>query len=452
MAYEYLVVEQSLKLSGSVEVSGAKNAVLVAIASLLLAHGKSALFNVPNSADVRLVITLMKNLGCVVHFDTNQNILEVDTSGINSNEVSPDIMNKMRASILVMGPLLARFGQAKVALPGGCLIGARPINYHLQGFRKMGVTIEEALPFLQARLDYDFGGNIAKNSGSVRIMLEYPSVGATENLMMLAVLYHGETVIINAALEPEVINLVDILQKMGANIVCEPGSILRIKGVDKLNPIQHAIIPDRLEAGALLLAASITGGSIHLPNARADHLDMFLYKLEESGHDLTIGTNATAQFPLQGIKLTACSKPRPVDIKTGVYPSFPTDLQSPMMAVLCVANGTSNIEETVFENRLVHTRELQKMGAQIAVSGAKATIRGVDYLYGTQVIATDIRASAALVLAGLVATGKTTISNIHHWKRGYDQLEKKLQALGASITIIEAENETTANEMNRVEG
>ncbi len=447
MAYEYLVVEQSLKLSGTVDVSGAKNAVLVAIASLLLADGKSVLFNVPNSADVRLMITLMQSLGCVVQFDIHKNVLEVDTAGVNNYEVCPDIMNKMRASILVMGPLLARFGKAQVALPGGCLIGARPINYHLQSFRKMGVIIEEAQPFLQARLEVS-----VKSQRSVRIVLEYPSVGATENIMMLAALYPGETVIVNAALEPEVINLVDILMAMGADIVCEPGSLVRIRGVSKLHPIQHMIIPDRLEAGALLLAASITGGSIHLPNARADHLDMFLYKLEESGHELRVGTNPTEALPLQGIMLTACTNPKSVDVKTGVYPSFPTDLQAPMMAALCVASGASNIEETVFENRLVHVRELQKMGAQIATSGTKAAVRGVDYLYGTQVIATDIRASASLVLAGLIATGKTTISNVHHWKRGYDQLEKKLCMLGATINLVTVDQETSFNGTIRAEG
>lgn len=445
MANEYLVVEQSLNLSGQVDVSGAKNAVLVAIASLLLVDGKSVLFNVPNSADVRLMITLMKNLGCSVQFDIQKNVLEVDTTTINNYEVNPDIMNKMRASILVMGPLLARFGKAKVALPGGCLIGARPIDYHLKSFRTMGAIIEEEVPYLHARFDNT-------STRCSRIVFEYPSVGATENVMMLATLYNGETTIVNAAIEPEVINLIELLQKMGANISYEPGSIIRIKGVGLLRPVQHEIIPDRLEAGALLLAASITGGSIHLPNARADHMDMFLYKLEEGGHTLKIGTNPIPKAPLQGIILTAAKKPKPVDLKTGVYPSFPTDLQAPMMALLCVANGCSVVEETVFENRLVHTRELQKMGAQISVTGSKATVRGVDYLYGTQVIATDIRASAALVLAGLVASGKTTISNIHHWKRGYDQLESKLRILGASIELIQVEQEVSVNTLSRAEG
>lgn len=443
MTSEFLVVEQSLKLSGEVAISGAKNAVLVAVASLLLADGKSVLCNVPNSADVRLMISLMRSLGCTVSFDEATSVLEVDTRQVNNYEVGPDIMNKMRASILVMGPLLARFGKAKVALPGGCLIGARPINYHLESFRNMGVEIEEALPFLQARVK---GASL--NAGSVRVMLEYPSVGATENIIMFAALSRRETVIVNAALEPEVINLIDILRAMGADIVCEPGSIVRIKGVDMLRPVTYAIIPDRLEAGTLLLAAATTGGSISLPNARADHMDIFLYKLHMMGHAIEVGTHATGDFPLQGIRLTATANPRSVDIKTGVYPSFPTDLQAPLMASLCLSNGASSVEETVFENRLVHIRELQKMGAQITMNGNTAAIRGVDYLYGTQVIATDIRASAALVIAGLAAEGKTIISNVHHWKRGYDQLESKLRSIGASVDLVEMHEPLSNNQIH----
>ncbi len=452
MAQEYLVVEQSLHLSGSVTVSGAKNAVLVTIASLILAPGKSVLFNVPNSADVQLMITLMRDFGCVVEFNLQEQCLEVDTTDMHSCEVNPDIVNKMRASILVMGPLLARFGKAKVALPGGCLIGARPIDYHLKGFRKMGVVTEEELPFLNAKIDIPLLHGLAKKDRSTRVVFEYPSVGATENIMMLAVAQPGETVIVNAALEPEVIDLIDVLRKMGADIACESGSIVRIKGVSKLNQVQHTIVPDRLEAGVLLLAACATGGSIQIPNARADHLDIFLSKLEESGHTINVGTHATTQFPLQGISVVARKNFRAVSIKTGVYPGFPTDLQAPMMAMLCCANGVSNVEETVFENRLVHTRELQKMGAQIGVAGSKATIRGVECLYGAQLIATDIRASSALVIAGLAAVGTTTISNVHHWKRGYDQLEKKLQAIGASINLVSAHQGAVVNASTCVEG
>lgn len=434
MSNEYLLVKKSPPLSGSADLVGAKNAVLVIITSLVLTNGISVLENVPNSADVRLMIKLMEELGAHITFEADKKRLTVDTRNICNFEVKPDIMNKMRASILVAGPLLARFGKAKVAFPGGCLIGARPIDYHLSGFKKMGVTSETHDCFINLTLQ----SNQTSPTTQTRLVLEYPSVGATENLMMLATLKQGVTEIVNAAIEPEVLDLIDILTKMGAHINCSQGQIITITGVEKLNPVQHSIIPDRIEAGALLLAAAITGGSVSLPEARADHMDLFLEKLKEMGHQVITGTHATKDKPLQGITLIATKTPKAVSFKTGPYPCFPTDIQAPMMAALCIANGTSTVEETVYENRLVHIKELQKMGAQISRDGnTKATIRGVDALYGAEVIATDIRASCALVLAGLVAQGQTKITGIHHWRRGYDQLETKLAAMGALIEIIE---------------
>jgi UDP-N-acetylglucosamine 1-carboxyvinyltransferase len=439
----HILVQKSAPLIGTIEVNGAKNAVLVIITSLILTDGISTLKNVPNNADVRLMIKLLEDLGALVSFDVEEKKLTVDTSGLRKFEVKADIMNKMRASILVMGPLLARFGKAKVAMPGGDLIGLRPINYHLEGFKKMGIIVENNEPFVSASLK-----SYQDQPANTRIVLEYPSVGATENLMMFATLCKGETVIINAALEPEVIDLIDILKKMGAHIDILPSATLVIKGVQRLNPVTHAIIPDRLEAGALIMAATITGGEITIPNARPDHLDIFLEKLKEMGHQvITDLDKGYSPMPL-GITVKATNRPQGVSIKTGPYPGFASDLQPSMMAALCLAQGVSVVEETVYENRMIHAKELSKMGAQITVEGSRAIIRGVDALYGCEVIASDIRASCALVLAGLAAYGQTKMTGIHHWQRGYDKLEERLGKMGALIHVINQitnapENQTT---------
>lgn len=432
MSEGHLLVQKSPELKGQVSLVGAKNSVLGIIASLILTDGVSNIENVPNSADVHHMIKLLESLGAQISFDTHKKHLVVDTSTINSFVVAPDIMKKMRASILVLGPLLARFGKAQVALPGGCVLGARPINYHLSGLQKMGVSINAYEHFLQATTSSDL-----QKKNFIRIVLEYPSVGATENLMMLAASLPAQTTIVNAAMEPEVLDIIDVLKKMGASITISGSNILHIKGTGKLQSISHTVIPDRLEAGALLLATSITGGEIYIPDARPDHMDLFLEKLQEMGHEVT--THFNAQDPSwQGIRLVATKNPRAVNIKTAPYPGFPTDLQAPMMTALCLANGTSTIEETVFENRLIHAQELRKMGAQISVQGTSAIIHGIDALYGCNVIANDIRASCSLVMAGLVATGSTKITGIHHWQRGYDKLEEKLKELGAAITLVTA--------------
>jgi UDP-N-acetylglucosamine 1-carboxyvinyltransferase len=416
----YLQVEQSLAMSGQAQLVGAKNAVLVIMASLVLAPGKSRLTNVPASADVLHMIKLLKQLGAQVTFIPENHVLEIDASRVTKWRVSPEIMKKMRASILIMGPLLARFGRAEIALPGGCVLGARPIDYHLTNFAKMGVEITIQEDFLYAQVQH---------LQAKKMILAYPSVGATENILMAAVLTPGCTRIINAALEPEVFNLIAVLQKMGAHITIVPPATIEIEGVKELQPVEYAIIPDRLEAGALLLAAAITGGDIWIPDAPAYALDVFLLKLEEMGHTIEIGHNDI------GVRLKATQSPKSVSFKTGPYPSFPTDLQAPMMAAQCLAQGTSIIEETVFENRLLHVRELEKMGAQIKIDGNKATIMGVEELYGSCVIATDIRASCALVLAGLAARGTTIMTGVQHWKRGYENLDKKLTELGAHVAL-----------------
>ena len=420
MQNECIFIEQSLNLHGELTSIGAKNAVLVIMASLVLTTGKSQLTNVPASVDVYQMIALLKDLGAQVTFNELSQILDVDTSTINNYRVSPDIMKKMRASILVMGPLLARYGQAHIALPGGCLIGARPIDLHLKAFARMGASIEITGDYLNAR---------AVMLQSQKFILEYPSVGATENIVMAAVLTPGTTRIVNAALEPEVFDLIGVLRAMGAKINIIPSATIEIEGVTELQPITYTIMPDRLEAGTLLLAAAITGGHINLPQAPAYALEVFLDKLDEMGHHIIIGAGGI------GITLKANKNPKAVSFKTMPYPGFPTDLQAPMMAALCLSSGSSIIHETVFENRMLHVRELQKMGAQITLDGNCAIIKGVDELYGAQVIATDIRASAALVIAGMAAKGATTITGVHHLQRGYQGLEKKLSDLGAKITI-----------------
>lgn len=424
MITPYILVEQSPKLQGQVALSGAKNAVLVIIASLILTRGKSTLSNVPYSEDVKNIMQLLSNLGAHVFFFEEERVLEIDTTMVHSWHVNADIMKKMRASILVMGPLLARFGKAEIAVPGGCVIGSRPIDYHIKNFKKMGAHIHEDGDILSASAPQGL------NPGTY--VLEYPSVGATENLLMAAVLTSGTTKIINAALEPEVMDLIEVLQKMGAQIQVQAPATIQVIGVDRLTAIEHSVMPDRLEAGSLLLAAAITKGEIEIVNAQAHFMDVFLLKLEEMGHKVSVGQHGS------GIYLKATETPRAVSFKTSPYPGFPTDLQAPMTAALCLAEGTSIIEETVFENRLVHIRELQKMGAQVKVEDNKATITGVEQLYGATVIATDIRASCGLVLAGMAAKGTTVMTGIHHWMRGYDHLEKKLALLGAHVALITA--------------
>ncbi len=418
----YLEIQQSLGLEGEVRLGGAKNAVLVIMTSLILTRGKSTLSQVPASEDVFNMIQLLTELGANVVFDLNTNTLEVDTTHLDGYTISPDIMQKMRASVLCMGPLLARFGKADIALPGGCILGARPLDYHLKNFIKMGVTITEEATLLKASTSKLLHRNL---------LLEYPSVGATENLLMAATLTEGTTKIINAALEPEVFDLIDVLRKMGAAISIEVPATIAVTGVTMLKPVQHAIMLDRLEAGALLLAGAMTGGNISIPEAPAHSMGLFLTKLQDMGHTILIGKNGV------GVKIKASKILSPVSIKTAPYPSFPTDLQAPMMAAMTLVRGTSKVQETVFENRFMHVRELIKMGAQIEVDHAGATVRGVDELFGTAVIASDIRAACALVLAGLAANGTTTVTGINHWKRGYESLEKKLQALGASIQLFE---------------
>lgn len=420
MHSEFLVLEKSPALRGISELHGAKNAVLVIMASLILTSGKNVLHNVPLSHDVFQMIALLESLGAVVSIDADEHTLVIDTSTISNYAVSVDIMKKMRASILVMGPLIARFGKAAIALPGGCLLGERPIDMHLNAFVRMGTQITLDGSYLYAQ---------AQSLKSQKFILAYPSVGATENIMMAATITSGKTTIINAALEPEVFDLVTILRKMGAEIQLLPAGVIEIIGVQELKPVTHTIIMDRLEAGTLLLAAAVTGGEVSLPEGPGHALEVFLEKLCEMGHSIEIGIDGV------GIQLKATQSPRAVSFKTMPYPGFPTDLQAPMMVAQCLADGTSTITETVYENRMLHVRELQKMGAHIELEGMVAKVKGVDALYGAPLIASDIRASAALVIAGIAAQGTSTMSGIQHVLRGYQDLCGTLQKLGARIML-----------------
>lgn len=415
MVAEYCIVEESPALSGRVMLGGAKNAVLPIMASLILTSGTSTLTNVPASADVYQMITLLQDLGAHVVFEALTGTLHVDTSALDAWSVKPEIMKKMRASVLVMGPLLARHKKVCIALPGGCSIGARPIDLHLKIFEQMGVSVGFSGEYLQAE---------ALELCAVRFVLDYPSVGATENALMAAVLTCGITEIVNAAIEPEVLDLIDVLKKMGARIAVDAPATIRIEGVSALKPIEHHIMADRLEAGTLLLAASVTKGHIVIPDAPAYAMELFLQKLSEMGNKIIVGENGI------GITLIGADVLKPISFITMPYPGFPTDLQAPMMAACAVASGTSYIHETVFENRMLHTCELKKMGAAIAVKGNRATVKGVSTLHGAEVLATDIRASAALVIAGLAAKGRTKILEVHHLKRGYSSLDQKITQLG----------------------
>jgi len=418
----YWLIEQSGPLEGSVEVDGAKNAVLVIMASLLLTRGISYLYDVPASSDVYHMCHLLEQLGARTWFYTQAQTLVVDTEHVCSTSISADIMQKMRASILVMGPLLARMGRAEVAMPGGCVIGARPVDMHMQAFEKLGVEITTQREHIQA---------VALNPQARRIVLDYPSVGATENTLMYAVAVPGTTYVINAALEPEVLNHIAALQQMGARITIQAPATITIEGGASLSPIQHTIIPDRIEAGTLLLAAAATGGSITIPNAPAHSMDAFLEKLRHVGHVVEVGSDGV------GVVLSSGYKLQPVSIRTTPYPGFPTDLQAPMMAMLACVPGKSTVWETVYENRMLHVQELAKFGAQIQAERMHAHIYGVSYMHGASVVAPDIRGGAALVIAGLMASGVTTIGGIHHMQRGHGDLWRKLRHLGAHITPYE---------------
>lgn len=416
-----ILVRKSGPLEGTVKIDGAKNAALPIIAASLLGTEPIVLEDVPNLVDVKIILKVLESLGAKVEF-LSENRVSIDSSKINSFVTDRSLMEKMRASFLVMGPLLARFGRADAFLPGGCAIGSRPIDLHLKGFKILGALIEEEPDKISARCEKLYGDTI---------YLDFPSVGATQNIMMAATLAKGETIIENAAKEPEIVDLGNFLNKMGAKISGAGTSTIRIIGVEKLGGTVHTIIPDRIEAATFMIAAAITGGKVVVQNCISNHIKPVIAKLKETGAYVVVNEDEDSIFVKGGEKIKG------TDIKTLPYPGFPTDVQAQFMAYLCVCEDQSKVTETVFENRFMHVDELTKMGAIIATSGKEARIAGVRKLVGAEVNATDLRAGAALVLAGLVAEGTTTIGNIYHIDRGYNDFVGKMKSLGANIERIE---------------
>jgi UDP-N-acetylglucosamine 1-carboxyvinyltransferase len=409
-----IIVEGGRALKGAVHISGAKNAALPILISSLLTDGINTYSNVPQLQDIHSTALLLENLGARV--ETQADTIRIDAGGQIHYEAEYDLVRKMRASVLVLGPLVARLGKARVSLPGGCAIGARPINLHLKGLAALGASIELKHGYVEATAGHLKGSDI---------YFDLVTVTGTENLMMAATLAEGTTVLRNAACEPEIVALADTLVDMGANIQGAGTSVITIQGVSSLKPVAATIIPDRIEAGTFLMAAVLTRGSIVILNSEPDHLGALIHKLRLTGAEIELDGKTVQVSNKAGI--------RSVDIKTQPYPGFPTDMQAQFMVLMSIAHGTSMISETIFENRFIHVSELRRMGADIQVSGNTAIVKGVPKLSAAQVMATDLRASASLILAGLVAEGTTEVSRVYHLDRGYESLEKKFAALGAAI-------------------
>lgn len=416
---EKIIVRGGQRLSGSVKVEGAKNAVLPVIAATLLASdGKSVIRDVPTLSDVYTINEVLRSLNAVVEFENNT--ITVDASRELKIEAPFEYVRKMRASVLVMGSLLARNGRARVALPGGCAIGSRPIDQHLKGFEAMGATVKVGNGFIEAEAVDGLHG--------AKIYLDFPSVGATENIMMAAVLAKGTTVIENVAKEPEIVDLANFLNKMGAKVKGAGTGTIKIEGVEVLFGADHNIIPDRIEAGTFMVASAITGGDVLVKGAVPEHLSSLVAKMEEMG--------VTIIEEEEGLRVIGPEKLKAVDIKTMPHPGFPTDMQSQMMALLLRAQGTSMITETVFENRFMHVEEFRRMNANIKIDGRSVIMNGPSNLQGAEVAATDLRAAASLILTGLVADGMTRVTELYHLDRGYVNFHQKLAALGADIERV----------------
>ena len=419
---EKLIIQGGHRLEGRVRVSSAKNAVLPIIAATMLASTPSTLVEIPKLADVKTICAVIESLGVKVTFDSEADEIHFDASHIEATEAPADLVRKMRASFLVMGPLLARKGEAKIALPGGCAIGSRPIDLHLKAFEALGCEIEITDDYVRAVAPEGLKGN--------QIYLDFPSVGATENVIMAASMAEGKTIIENAAEEPEIVDLATYLNSMGANIKGAGTNVIRIEGVPELKGAVHTVIPDRIEAGTYLIAAAMAGGDVYVENALSEHLKPVVAKLKEAG--------VHVEEDVDGIRVISDGTGmKAVDIKTLPYPGFPTDMQAQFMAFTTICQGTSTVTETVFENRFMHVAELRRMGAHIDIEERKAIVEGVAGLHGAEVKATDLRAGAALVCAGLCAEGQTKVSNLHHSDRGYDNLVSKLEKLGAHIVRVD---------------
>ncbi|MEN6621188.1 MAG: UDP-N-acetylglucosamine 1-carboxyvinyltransferase [Smithella sp.] len=410
------VVRGGNPLFGDVQISGAKNAALPVLASALLAPGTSTFHNIPDLVDIKTIKKLLVNLG--LEIEGNETV-RINAEKITNCEAPYDLVKTMRASVLVLGPLVARRGVARVSLPGGCAIGARPVNLHIKALQELGAHVELKSGYVEAK---------AKKLKGANIYFDISTVTGTENIMMAAVLAEGTTVLNNAACEPEIVNLADVLNGMGAKISGAGTDIITIKGVTSLNPVEASIIPDRIEAGTFMIATGMTGGEINILGCNPHHLEALITKLRDIGMKI---------LPTPGgLKVSAGKKIHSVDIKTLPYPGFATDLQAQMMAYMSIGSGLSVINETVFENRFMHVSELLRMGADIVIQGSSAIVRGVPKLHGAQTMATDLRASASLLLAALVAEGTTEISRVYHIDRGYQEIEKKFSALGADIKRV----------------
>ncbi len=414
-----LLIESSPPLSGDVRISGAKNAVLPILAATLLGSSTSSLSNVPHLNDVTTTMSLLARMGCQITMGDNMRV-DVDPTSINDYTAAYELVRTMRASILVLGPLVARYGQAEVSLPGGCAIGARPVNLHIEGLRALGAEIT---------ID---GGYIRAKAGRLqgaRIVFDMVTVTGTENLLMAATLARGTTVLENAAREPEVVDLANYLIKMGAKIEGAGTSTITIEGVDDLYGCEYSVVPDRIETGTFLVGAAVTRGKIRVRDTVPEIMTSVLEKLRECGADITTGDD-WIELDMHG------QRPRSVNITTAPYPDFPTDMQAQFCVLNALAEGTGKITETVFENRFMHINELQRMGADMTVDGNSVTIRGVERLRGAPVMATDLRASASLILAALMADGETTVRRVYHIDRGYERIEEKFHLLGAEIRRV----------------
>lgn len=420
---EKLIVKGGNRLVGAVKTSGAKNAVLPIIAASILGTTPSHLDEVPMLEDVHTISEVLKCLGLSVECSPEKNVLDIDSTEITSYEAPYELVRTMRASFLVMGPLLARIGKARISMPGGCAIGARPIDIHLKGFEALGVKIEQGHGYIEASAPEGLKGT--------SIYFDFPSVGATENIMMAASLAEGTTILENAAEEPEIVDLANYLNKMGAKIRGAGTDTIRIEGVDKLHGADYTIIPDRIEAGTYMIAAAMTGGDVVVENVLPEHQKPLIAKLREAG--------AVVEEDIDKVRVIGKNPLKAVSIKTLPYPGFPTDMQAQMMAMMVIAEGRSKVTETVFENRFMHVVELNRMGAQISTEGRSAVIDGPCKLTGCDVRATDLRAGAAMILAGLVAEGTTRIGDLHHIDRGYENIVAKLKNLGAVIERVDVD-------------
>ena len=420
---EKLIVKGGNRLVGAVKTSGAKNAVLPIIAASILGTTPSHLDEVPMLEDVHTISEVLKCLGLAVKCSPEKNVLDIDSTSITSYEAPYELVRTMRASFLVMGPLLARIGKARISMPGGCAIGARPIDIHLKGFEALGVKIEQGHGYIEASAPEGLKGT--------SIYFDFPSVGATENIMMAASLAEGTTILENVAEEPEIVDLANYLNKMGAKIRGAGTDTIRIEGVDELHGADYTIIPDRIEAGTYMIAAAMTGGDVIVENVLPEHQKPLIAKLREAG--------AVVEEDIDKVRVIGQNPLKAVSIKTLPYPGFPTDMQAQMMAMMVIAEGRSKVTETVFENRFMHVVELNRMGAQISTEGRSAVIDGPSKLTGCDVRATDLRAGAAMILAGLVAEGTTRIGDLHHIDRGYENIVAKLKNLGADIERVDVD-------------